>query len=192
MAKREKAKNYSALSVSDVAELLGVTDRGVRKWIYEKGLPAKSAARGFTLDWHATLRWYVAYRIEENSGTSGTGGPKSGPGVPEETYEQALARRTRAEADLKELELAGKSGEVVAIADIERVYSAAFKSIQTLLLAIPTAVTPRVLGMADRNQVYALLDQSVRDALTNLPGTAAAAIRSATPARGQADGEAAQ
>ena len=168
MPKGEKSKNFAMMSVLDVAELLGVTDRGVRKWIKEKGLPAKSDPRGFTLDWPSVLRWYVEYRIAENPGTGGTTAPGIHGTDRLETYEQALARRTRAEADLKELQLATERGQVVAIADVERVMGAANKSIQTLALALPATLTPQLLGLGDRAKVYAVLDRGVRSMLGNL------------------------
>jgi phage terminase Nu1 subunit (DNA packaging protein) len=179
MPKAKIPKNYAALSVVDVAGLLGVTDRGVRKWIKEKGLPASSDARGFTLDWPATLQWYVAYRIAENLGTGGTQAPGTGGTEPAENYDQALARRTRAEADLKELQLARERGEVAAIADVERVMSGANKSIQTLILALPSSLTPQLIGMDDRNKIYAVVDRAVRSTLGNLASIDA--VRQARP-----------
>jgi phage terminase Nu1 subunit (DNA packaging protein) len=168
MPKDEKAKNYSALSVADVAELLCVTDRQVRNWIKDNGLSAHADPRGRLLDWPETLRWFVAYRIEQSGGSGGK--PKGGAGGNEqlETMEQALARRTRAEADLKELQLATQRAQVVAIADVEKVMGAANKSIQTLALALPATLTPQLLGLADRAKVYAVLDRGVRSMLGNL------------------------
>jgi excisionase family DNA binding protein len=168
MPKAQNPKNFATLTVVDVAELLGVSDRGVRKWIKEKGLPANGDGRGFTLDWPTTLQWYVAYRIAENSGTGGTQAPGTGGTEPEENYDQALARRTRAEADLKELQLARERGEVAAIADVERVMAGANKSIQTLILSLPSSLTPQLIGMDDRNKIYAIIDRAARGTLGNL------------------------
>ena len=168
MPKEQNAKNYGALTVVDVAELLGVSDRGVRKWIKEKGLPAKSDPRGFALDWPSVLQWYVDYRLAENAGTSGTRKPGTAPDEPLETMEAALARKTRAEADLKELQLARERGEVAAISDVERVLASANKSIQTLMLALPSSLAPQLIGLADRAKIYAVIDRGVRATLGNL------------------------
>lgn len=168
MPKGKKTENFATMSVVDVAELLGVTDRGVRKWIKEEGLPAISDPRGFTLDWPSVLRWYVEYKISKRAGTGGTNAPGSPGTPPAETTEQALCRRTIAEADLKELQLARESGQVASIADVARILAGANKSIQTLLLSLPTALTPRLIGLDDRNEIYGLLDQGIRDALTNV------------------------
>jgi phage terminase Nu1 subunit (DNA packaging protein) len=179
MPKAENPKNFASLTVVNVAELLGVSDRGVRKWIKEKGLPAKSDPRGFALDWPTTLQWYVSYRIAENSGTGGTGGPGTAGTEPLETFEEARARLTRAEADLKELQLARERGLVAAIADVERVMSGANKSIQTLILALPSSLTPQLIGMDDRNKIYAVIDRAARATLGNLASIDA--VRQARP-----------
>jgi len=168
MPKNETRKNFAAMSVTDVAELLGVSDRGVRKWIKEKGLPAKSDPRGFVLDWYATLRWFVAYQIEENAGTGGTKRGKNSPEDELETYDKALARKTRAEADLKELQLARERGQVAAIADVQRVLTASNKSIQTLLLAMPAALATQLIGLADRGRIYSIIERAVRGTLSNM------------------------
>lgn len=168
MPKGKKTENFTAMSVVDVAELLGVTDRGVRKWIKEEGLPATSDPRGFTLDWHSVLQWYVEYKISKRAGTGGTGGPGTGGTVPLETYDEALARRTRCEADLKELQLARESGDVAAISDVERVLNGANKSIQTLMLSLPDALAPQLIGLENLTEAHTLLDQTVRGYLSNM------------------------
>jgi phage terminase Nu1 subunit (DNA packaging protein) len=168
MPKAENPKSYAALPIADVAELLGVTDRQVRNWIKDKGLPAKSDPRGRTLDWPSALQWFVAYRIAENGGNGGNRKPVDPAGEPLESMEAALARKTRAEADLKELQLARERGEVAAIADVERVLASANKSIQTLMLALPSSLAPQLIGLADRAKIYAVIDRGVRATLGNL------------------------
>jgi phage terminase Nu1 subunit (DNA packaging protein) len=191
MPNDQTRKNYSALNVQDVAELLGVSDRGVRKWIKEKGLPAKSDPRGFTLDWPTTLEWFVAYRNAEIAGTAGTRRPGNGPdgsADPDESYEEALARKTIAEADLKELQLARERSQVAAVADVEKVLTSANKSIQTLLLALPAALASQLIGMTDRAKIFAAIDRQVRSMLSNLANIdAIREARSAAPDEDEAE-----
>jgi excisionase family DNA binding protein len=191
MPKAENPRNYSALSVATVAELLGVTDRMVRNWIKDKGLPSKADPRGATLDWPSTLEWYVTYRATQKGGNGGNlpGGNGSGGAEipPLEDYDQALARRTRAEADLKELQLARERGEVASIADVERVLATANKSIQQLILALPSSLTPQLIGLDDRQKVYTVLDRGVRSMLGNLASIDA--VRQARAATGEDEPE---
>ena len=171
MTNNENPKNYSTMTVPDIAELLGVTDRQVRNWIRDKGLPAKSDPRGYTLDWHVTLRWFVTYRMSETSGTRGNRRTPTGsdlPEVPEESYEDALARKTRAEADIKELQLARERSQVASIADVERILTNANKSIQTLILALPTRLATQVQGIEDRVRLVTIIDRECRALLSNL------------------------
>lgn len=173
MAKSENPKSRAALPVSDIAELLGVTDRQVRNWIKDKGLPAKSDPRGRVLDWPTTLRWYVAFQIDEKRGNGGNRGPNSAPDgslEPEETLDGALLRKTKAEADLKELQLARERGEVASIADVERVLVGANKSIQTRVLALPSSLAPQLMGIDDRKRINTILERYCNDVLSNLAG----------------------
>lgn len=171
MSKAENLKSYSSLSVSDVAELLPLKERQIRNLIKDKGLPARSDPRGFMLDWSSTLEWYVQYRIAQKVGNGGNPGPKVGsnhPDMPQEPINEALLRKTVAEADLKELQLARERGQVAAIADVERVLMAANKTIQTRVLALPASVAPQLIGLEDRARIDAILMRTCRDVLTNL------------------------
>jgi excisionase family DNA binding protein len=171
MAKDENPKSYAAMSVSDVAELLGLTDRQVRNLINDKGLPATNDGRGFVLDWPTTLEWYAGYRSTQKCGNGGNRRPETGQNDEDEqpeTFNEAILRKTRAEADLKELQLARERGEVAAIADVERVLTGANKAIQTRILALPASLSTQLLGIDDRNRIFTILDRSMRELLTNL------------------------
>ena len=171
MPKPENPRNYSALPVSDVAELLGVTPRQVRNWIIDKGLPAKHDPRGRLLDWPTTLQWYVAFQMDEKRGNGGNRRPGTGPDSseePQETFDQAILRKTKAEADLKELQLAREQGQIVAITDLERVLANSNRSIQTQVLALPAGLAPQLIGMDDRQKIFNLIDRSCRSLLSNL------------------------
>ncbi len=158
------------MTAVEVAELLDVTEKTIRNWMNANGLPFKqSSGKGRTIDWSEALRWYIDYRHEE-----GGRGRKSATLAPteaqEETYDQSLARKTRAEADLKELQLAKARGEVAAISDVERVLAASNQSIQTQMLAVPSRVAPQILGLEDHGRAVAILESEMRQVLTNLAG----------------------
>jgi phage terminase Nu1 subunit (DNA packaging protein) len=163
------------LTVADIAELLGVTPRQVRNWIAEKGLPAKDGNRGRILNWPETLTWFVAYRISEGgNGGNGKAAPgQNTPDEPEEDYDHALARKVRAEADLTELKLARERGQVAAIADVEKVLSAANSSTRTLIQAFPAQLAPQLLGLEDRAAIYTLLQRECGQLLGNIATMAA-------------------
>jgi phage terminase Nu1 subunit (DNA packaging protein) len=171
MAKPENPKNFSAMGVSDVAALLNLTDRQVRNLISDKGLPAKSDPRGYILDWFAVLEWWVEYRGGQKPGNAGNRRPGNAtepPEIPDETYEQALARKTRAEADLKELQLAREQGEVAAIGDVEKALASANAATKTLIQALPSRLSTQLLGIDDRTRLYSILERETNGLLGNL------------------------
>ena len=167
----EKPKKFDTLSAVDVADLLGVTEKTVRNWMNKGGLPSIESGRGRVISWPAALKWYVNYRISE-SGNDGKATVKSEPEapavVPLETYEQALARKTRAEADLKELQLGKERGQVAAIADVELALSRSNKETQTRILAVPSRLATQLVGIDERAEVFAILQRECNQLLSSL------------------------
>ncbi len=120
-------------------------------------------------------------------GKSGNRPAENPPEEPEETLDEAILRKTKAEADLKELQLARERGEVAAIGDVERVLTGANKSIQTRVLAMPASLATQLLGIDDRTRIFNVLDRSCRDLLTNLASIDA--VREARTAQPETDEE---
>jgi len=171
MTKPPNPQNYSAVGVDDVAALLDLTDRQVRNLIVDKGLPAKKDSRGYTLNWRAVLNWWVDHKAGQKSGNGGNGkagGGQNSPDEPEEDYKEALARKTRAEADLMELKLARERGQVAAISDVEKVLSAANSSTRTLIQAFPAQLAPQLTGLEDRGAIFTLLQRECNQLLGNI------------------------
>lgn len=140
--------------------LLGVSERMVRNYVKDKALPCKEDGRGRRFCWPDVLEWYVAYRAEM---TGSDGSQEAESGEPEdETLDQATCRKTIAEADLKELELAKQRGLVVAISDVQQSIADIAKSIQTKILGLPSKLLGRIFGMKDRNALKQILDSECR------------------------------
>jgi excisionase family DNA binding protein len=165
--------NLGVLTVEETADLLNVTSKTVRNWINQRGLPAKQDGRGKTLDWQRTLEWYVQYRIN-GDGANGNDGNQVPPTdtaefpQDQENLEQATTRKTIAEANLKELQLAEKRGQVVAVADVERNIAAVSKAIQQKILAIPSRLSPRLVGTDDRNVIFSILSSEANQICSDL------------------------
>jgi phage terminase Nu1 subunit (DNA packaging protein) len=165
------SENYEALDTESVADLLGVSPRQVRNWAKDKGLPYKDDPRGRRFIWRDTLEWYIVYRTEKD-GSRGSQPPASSQDLldQDETLEQATTRKTIAEANLKELELATKRGQVVAIADAQRAIEVVSKNVQQKLLSVPAKLTGRLMGVADRNRIHAILEVEMKQQCTELAG----------------------
>ena len=173
-----KRENFDALDPETVAELLGVGVRMVRIYCKDKGLPFHGDARGRTFRWSEVREWWVDYQIalRGNSGNAPAmasaprpvlvlPAPQEDLGPPEvapETFKEALTRKTRADADLKELELAVKRGQVVAIADVQKLLESLFVNVKQKIMAIPSKFGARLDGVRDRNQRKAILDAECR------------------------------
>jgi phage terminase Nu1 subunit (DNA packaging protein) len=162
------AQNLSALDTDDIASLLGVSDRQVRNYVKDKGLPCKDDPRGRRFSWPDVLEWYIIFRLEK-SGSRGN--PEPDPATDQtESMEAALCRKTVAEADLKELELATKRGQVVAVADVHRTMANLSKAMQTKILSMPTKLSARLVGLKEREQIRHVLDREARQLCHDLSG----------------------
>lgn len=155
--------NFAALTAPQAAEMFGVSEKTVRNWMNDNGLPFSGAGRGRTVNAAKAIEWHHEYAGGKNGKTT-----QPEPEVDEESYDDALARKTRAEADLKELQLARERGQVAAIADVEKVITAANLAAQTQLLAMPARLSTQILGLEDPARAVAIVDSEVRHILTNL------------------------
>ena len=161
-------QNLDALDTDDVAALLGVSDRQVRNYVKDKGLPCKDDIRGRRFSWPAVLEWYILFRLEK---VGSRGNPDPDPAADQgESMEAALCRKTVAEADLKELELATKRGQVVAVADVQRTMANLSKAMQTKILSMPTKLSARLVGLKEREQIRHVLDREARQLCHDLSG----------------------
>jgi hypothetical protein len=75
-------------------------------------LPFSDAGRSRIIESVAAIKWYIAYCKTEggNNGNLVKNQPSETEPEVSENYEGALARKTIAEADLKELQLAERRG----------------------------------------------------------------------------------
>ena len=162
--------DLAALSTSQFASLLGVDDSTVRIWIRNNNLPATKSGRGNVIEWRSGHNWWLAYReaVNGNGGNRAKNHLASSPNHATESYEDALARKTRAEADLKELQLANERRQVVSIGAISRVLTASVVATQAQILAVPSRLAMRMLGLEDYGMAVAVLDAEMRQLLTNL------------------------
>jgi hypothetical protein len=80
----------------------------------------------------------------------------------------ARTRREQAMAELAELELAEKRGELVAAAAIEKALATKILSVRESLDTLTDRITPLLAAETDPAKVYALLRMEIRQALSQL------------------------
>lgn len=170
----KNAKKPLMFTIAEFADLLGVTGRQVRNWITDSGLQTLDLPGVTKLDGRAAIAWYTKKAIADfgNSGNRRADGGAYSPDFEEESYDTALARKTRAEADLKELQLARERGEVAAIADVEKALGSANAATKTLIQALPSRLATQLLGIDDRIKLHAILERETNGLLSNLASVA--------------------
>lgn len=84
----------------------------------------------------------------------------------EKRYLDAAEQRRKIEKDLPDGQT--KAGEVVPRADVERLWTGIGSAVCDDMLAIPVALSPRLVGRTDVAEVAATLEDAIRDALRHL------------------------
>jgi excisionase family DNA binding protein len=162
MSSGETPSTYSALELDDVAELLGVSSRMIRNYIKDNDLPCSGDGRGRRFAWAEVREWYVQYRIDL-AGSRGSLGV-SVPSRDGETYDEAVLRKVKKEADLLEIKLARERGQVVAIADAKAAMARVSSALRTSILSMPAKLTGHLYGVKDRKRIQEILQREA-DAL---------------------------
>jgi phage terminase Nu1 subunit (DNA packaging protein) len=77
-------------------------------------------------------------------------------------------RLLRADADLREIELAKERSQLVAIPDVEKMVTDLVLTTKARIMAIPPRLAPELVGKTSRLMIQALLDQACKEALSYL------------------------
>ncbi|MBN2711982.1 MAG: hypothetical protein JXR97_06040 [Planctomycetes bacterium] len=59
------AKGFDSLSQKEIAAILGVSDKSIRKFVKEDGMPHVKRGRYFVFNSPEAVAWYVKYRMAE-------------------------------------------------------------------------------------------------------------------------------
>lgn len=155
-----KVAKHEAMDIQTVAELLGRSEKMVRNYINHNGLPSDGSGRNRTFRWGDVLEWYVGYRLEMEGG-GGNGGSEddefgedtsdSGPRGKED-IRQANLRKTRAEADLKQLQLGKLRGQVISIPDAKLKLDRMMGNLRAKLLGMAPKLANRLEGARGRTE----------------------------------------
>jgi hypothetical protein len=145
-------------TLEQVARVLNLTPRRVQQLVKVEGMP--KVTRG-EYDLVKCVHWYIATltrRMEEaRRGSS-------------ETESQARARYIAAIADLKQMDVQERKGEVVRIEATMNVISPILQSIRSIILSMPrrisVLVSPTELG--ERLQIESMVDAYVRNMLEEI------------------------
>jgi phage terminase Nu1 subunit (DNA packaging protein) len=138
------------LSQIELADLLGLSTRQVSNLV-ALGMPQHGDRGKRWYVWRGCHQWYVSFKVEEGKRE-----------VKPSTINEAKLRRETAEAELKELELAERRGDLMTVEAGERVIAQAFARASSKLANLETAIAMRVTGLTvgeRQNQARGLVDE---------------------------------
>jgi phage terminase Nu1 subunit (DNA packaging protein) len=144
------------VSVGKVAKALNLTPQRVQQ-LANEGLPREDRGK---YDLGKCLLWYIRYlqaALEKKAVPMANGGYAG--------EREERVRLLRAEAELKEMELAKEREQLVAIADVEREWSAIVLSVKARIMAIPARLAPEILGETSRVMAQEKIERECKEAL---------------------------
>jgi phage terminase Nu1 subunit (DNA packaging protein) len=142
--------------VGKVAQALNLTPQRVQQ-LANEGLPKEDRGK---YDLGKCMLWYIRYlqAALEKKAVPMANGVYAGE-------REERVRLLRAEADLKEIELAKEQGQLVAIQDVEKEMTDLVLSTKARIMAIPPRVAPELVGESSRMVIQAKLEKEVKEAL---------------------------
>ena len=138
------APRKSKKSQAELCELAGVSAKTLRSWVVNEGLDLDDEAAVIARGQETQQRFCAA----EDAG-------------------ETKLRKLRAEADLKELELAVKRGEYVSAKDIENEGLRIATAVRSVFLRMPDDLPPLLAGRTAA-EVKVAVGKYTRDKLTEL------------------------
>lgn len=143
----------------ELAHFFGVSPQAVDGWL-TRGCPVLKKGGplvGYQFDTAAVAEWRADQRAAEMVGDRRPDNP-----------DDAENRKLSADASLAELKLFRESGQLVAIEDVERVWTKQIAACRQKLLGIPTKLAPMVFAAESIEETRSMLEQELHEALNEL------------------------
>lgn len=144
------------VSKKECAARLNLTTRQITNLV-DAGMPRNVEGNRVSFPWPDALHWYIQYRIDAEVA-------RNGPA----DFEAARARKMAAEAELAELELAQRRGLLLTTDDFRRELEAPLVRVRAALQNVPGKYAPRCVGLETPAIAQGVLDEVVREAMTEL------------------------
>jgi phage terminase Nu1 subunit (DNA packaging protein) len=146
----------AAVGPEKIAQALNLTKSRVHQLVKE-GLPKESRGQ---FDPVKCMLWYVRYLqgVLEKRSTPALDGGSAGE-------RESRIRLLRAQADLREMELARERSQFISVADYERTLATFIQVTTARVMAIAPRVAPEVVGQQLRVMIHAIIEKHCREAL---------------------------
>lgn len=151
------------VSGRDLADFFGVSAETVST-LTKKGVVVRLGHGSYAL--RASTRAYVAHLREQAAGRAASD-DEDGP--PDLARERALLARAQREGQA--MKNAVLRGELLPVDDVEAVVGAVLDATRAKMLALPTKLAPRCVGLVGLPEARDLLTGGVHDALDELSST---------------------
>ena len=148
--------------VGRVAQALNLTESRVHQLVKE-GLPREGRGQ---YDAVKCMLWYIRYLQAVIEKKAVNIGDPSGAGYAGEREERV--RLLRADADLREIELAKERSQLVTLADVEAFHTELVLTTKARMMAIPPRIAPELVGETSRVMIQAKIEKAIKEALSNL------------------------
>jgi phage terminase Nu1 subunit (DNA packaging protein) len=147
------------VNVSALAKAMNVGERRIEQLVHE-GMPREGRGR---YDLGKCLLWYVRFlqkalearRIEMSDGELAS-------------YKEEKLALLRIDRELREIELAQKRKELVAIDDVEKAYSDMALTIKARMMGVPARLAAELVGETSRVMIQAKIEKEVWATLAQL------------------------
>jgi len=149
----------ATVGAGKVAKALNLHERRVHQLVQE-GMPREGRGQ---YDVIACMLWYVRFlqrAIEKKSAPTLDGGSAA--------ERHPRVRLLRAEADLRELELAKERANLIAVTDVEKMLTHLVRTTTERVMAVPARIAWQLVGETSRVMVQAKLEKEFKEALAQL------------------------
>ena len=158
--KKEKQEKPRIVGVKEIAAVLNLEVRRIQQLVHE-GLPKKLRGR---YDRDECVDFYIRYlqALVEKKAIVDPGGEVLA------NERESRLRLLKADADLREIELARERSQLVTIDDVEKEMTDLVLSTKARVMAVAPRVAPELVGETSRVMAQAKIEKALKDALLNL------------------------
>lgn len=85
-------------------------------------------------------------------------------------YTEERARLTKLQADKVQIEIDLINGEIIKIEDVKQSWEKSLGELRSMLLSLPSNITPSLMGIEDESEVQEILNKKIKEILNNVAG----------------------
>jgi phage terminase Nu1 subunit (DNA packaging protein) len=157
---KEKIEKPRIVGIRELSQILNLTKSRISQ-LTQEGLPKKLRGK---YDRDQCTAWYIRYlqALVEKKAIFDTDGEVLA------NERDTRLRLLRADAELREIELARERGQLVTIEDVEREMTDLILVTKARVLAVGARVAPELVGETSRLMIQAKIDKAHKEALSQL------------------------